>query len=51
MAMQMIISKEKAPEMVNILFQTEKVLFYYKNINYCNSTFNIKVTVIVFISR
>jgi hypothetical protein len=51
MALQMINLKEKTPEMVNILFQTEKVLYYYKNINYCKSTFNTKVTIIVFISR
>jgi hypothetical protein len=51
MALQMINIKVNAPEMVNVSFQTEKVLFYYKNINYCKSPFNIKVTIRVFISR
>jgi len=51
MALQMINLKENAPEMVNVSFQTEEVFFYYKNINYCKSTFNIKVTIILFISR
>jgi hypothetical protein len=32
MALQMINLKEHAPKMVNVSFQTEKVLFYYKNI-------------------
>lgn len=41
MALHMINLKEKAPEMVNVSFQTEKVLFYYKNIYYCKSAFNI----------
>jgi len=51
MALQMINLKENAPEMVNVSLQTEEVLFLYKNINYCKTTFNIKVIIIVFISR
>jgi hypothetical protein len=51
MALHMINLKENTPEMVNVSFQTEKVLFYYKNINYCKSAFNIKVAIILFISR
>ena len=51
MALHMINLKENAHEMVNVSFQTEKVLFYYKNKNYCKSAFNIKVTIMVFISR
>jgi hypothetical protein len=51
MALHTINLKENAPEIVNVSFQTEKVLFYYKNINYCKSTFNIKVTIIKIMAR
>jgi hypothetical protein len=51
MALYMINLKENAPEVVNVSFQKQKVLFHYKTLNYCKSTFNIKVTIIVFISR
>lgn len=48
MALEMINLNVNAPEMVNVSFQTEKVSFYYKNMNYCKSTFSINVTLIVF---